>query len=501
MSKQLLVTVLAVLALLLAYVFLTDEPPQRAPAASWEFPEIEAFDRLELERGELRLVVEKRNGEWLILEPVNYLADESVLRRIEQAIADPDSRIRIDDETEVSPSQLTRHGFDEDTLHVTLFDEGVAVAAFTIGAIQEARSGAPRTWIRPDDSDQLFRLTADLRLPLDNNLNDWRNEDLLVLTREQQDAMTAVEFVIGDNLTRLERAAAEDEENEQPWLLVEPADFEADSELIERAINYVDTLRTAAFADDISAADAGLDSPQATATIHLGEEETITLLLGNPVEPDDESYNTNEDRQYAQLVGGPIVVIRARHAENYTMYPWDFRPPEVLEVERELVERVVITDAPAPVVEGEEPDAAVVMTLRRNRLDDDADEDAEHLWRMTEPEAINPVNMDVMRNLLTHVSHIEADRYVDHLTEAETGLDAPSRTLSFQLDDDVETEHFIEIGGPAEDGDGDTVAHYCRVDSGFSFVLETNDVSHLLLNAEAFLPPEEEEESDEEDGT
>ena len=499
MSKQLLVTVVAVLALLLAYVFLTEEPPQRPPAATWEFPEIQEFDRLEMTRGEVQLVVEKRNGEWLILEPVNYLADETVLRQIERAIADPDSRIRIDDETEVSPSQLTRHGFDEDTLHVTLFDQGAAVAAFTIGATQQARSGAPRTWIRPDDSDTLYRLTADLRGPLDKDLNDWRNEDLLVLSREQQDAMTAVEFVNGGSLTRLERVLSEDEEENDSWRLVQAADFEADTELIERAVNYVDTVRTAEFVDDISAADAGLESPLATTTIYLGEE-TLTLMLGSLVEPDSEQYDSNEERRYAQLADGPIVVIRERHAENYMKYPWDFRPQQVLEVEQELIDRVVFTDAPAVVEEGEEPETQVI-TLRRNRLDDDAEEDAEHLWRMTEPEQINPVDVDVMRNILTHTHQIEADRYVDHLTAEETGLDAPSRSISFRLDDDVQTEHLIEIGAPAEDSEGDDVDRYCRVDSGFSFVLEARVVSHLLINAADLLPPEEEEEAEEEDGT
>jgi hypothetical protein len=485
MTKQLIITSVAVVVLLGVYVFLTSPPPERE-GSTWRLPDFEAFDRLTLQRGDLDLVIDKGATGWRIQEPLVFAANGDAMERVEGLFIDVDRRLVVDHQKEASPANLTRYGFDEeDILVVTLFDAGESAVSLTVGATEEAETGAVRTWIRPDGSDTLYRVNRDLRRALDKALADWRDSDVLVLTRDQQDALSGVYVEYGETVLRFRRNA-DDPSN---WELTEPSDLEVDERRVREFIRRIDSLEAVGFADDLEAEAAGTATPEHTVTISLGDSEGYVLRFGSEFTHEDDDGDT-EQRRYVQLDSGAIFEISARRAEAFMKRSGDFRSRDAFSVERSALVRVQTVDR-----DGSE------MDLVRNPIPEpeegeEIDEDAESTWRMESPREVDEVDMAEMRRMLTNLAAVEALRFDDEISASDAGFDDPRRIITITLADD--SEHIVTVGANAEPIEGDDtetdVDHYVRVDDGDIFVLREFKVRNLLKSADDFAPPEEEDD-------
>jgi hypothetical protein len=491
MSKQILIAAAVVVALLAAYFFLTKPEPRREAGASWSMPALQAFDRLELRRGGTEIVLERRDNGWRLTRPIDFDVQPRALERVEDVFATPDRRLLVDNEKAATPHNLTRYGFDdEDAFGVRVYDGGQLSASFTVGRTEQTPSAGARTWVRPEGADQLYRLNADLRAALDHELDAWRNNELLALAREERDAIAAVDLRYGERQLRLEREGG-------TWTLVEPPDVEIDSELVTRWLRQIDRLRAARFADGVSEAEAGLERPEHTVTLHLGEGTERRLELGAAfAEATDEDDAGRERRRYARVDDGPILVVSERDAERYMKRSGDFRPRGVLSLEREAVARLDLVDDDARVILVRDP---------RPEEAEEGEEGSEATWRMQRvgrdetnisDRQLQPVAMGELRRLLTAATSVEAQRFDDEIAAASAGFSTPRRTVIVQLEDG--TAHEIVVGGEAA-GAGDEgraeADHYVRVDDGDVFVLRAFKVRDLLTTFEQLTPEAEGDES------
>ncbi|MBN1944968.1 MAG: DUF4340 domain-containing protein [Bradymonadales bacterium] len=477
MAKQLIGALVVVVALLLAYIFLTEGEPAKRPGFTWNLPEITNFDRIEIVRGEETLVVDRGSGGWRIQQPLAFAADEDQMEQVAGLFADQETRLVVDGEEPADSTNLSRFGLDtEPLIQVRLFDSGQPVVRFGLGSTEQTQSGASRTWIRPEGADRIYRVNRNLPTVLDKNLSEWRNTDILVLTQEQQDALTAVNIQYGTGRIRLEKQG-------QQWQMVEPVDAQTDANLISRYINQVDTLRATDFADEVDAAQAGLDPPMYVLTLELGEQERFELRFGGEFtrSPSQEEGGesvpvTPEQRRYVQLNDGPIYQVTERTVDQFLWTTGDFRPRDVISLERDQVVRIVTVDRDG-----------TRMELVRN---DPPEEGGESSWRMVEPEAIDPVDAAEMRRLLTNVADVDATRFAEGVTVEQAGLHSPRRQITMTLADGA--EHVIAIGSPTqpttESGSARNMDHYVQVDGGEIFELRAYKVNNLVKSPEEFRP-------------
>ena len=483
MTKHLIIALVAACLLIGVFVFFTDAPPEKALGSTWQAPAIENLDRVDFQKGDFELVVELTTNGWRIQEPLTAVASTDMMDDIVGLFSKEDP-LYIGSEREATASNLSGHGFDneETVLAVTLYDDGREAASFLIGDTEETPSGATGTWVLPDGSDQMYRVNRNLRRVMDKELVDWRDQDVLVLSQDQQEALSAIDVAYGDTTLRFERGDGEDE-----WRMTEPGDFEADSNLIRRFVRSVDTLRAREFADDVTPEEAGTTTPESAVTLYLGDEEQHTIRVGYLFtgESQDDAEES-EQLRYMQVDDGPVFAVRPRTAADFLKRSGDFRPREALDLDQDDLRTITIIDREGPSIR-----------LERNEQDDDEEEEA--TWRMRRPERIAEVNETEMRRLLSNVTDIEAHRFADEdLTAGEAGFESPRRVLTLTLEDD--TEHVIEIGNsvePLEDGNEETdVNHFARVDGGLVFELRDFKVRNLLKTVDDLRPDQAQEDED-----
>ncbi len=481
MMKQLIAALVVVAALLVTYVFMTEPPPTRDAGPSWTAPNLESFDRIEINQVDSRLVLEASDGGWRIVEPVEFSASTRATDRLVALFADPERRLLVDNERDASPANLTRFGFDDTSsvIHVVLFDGGEQAAAFAVANTEDSSSGAVRTWVLPRDAESVYRVNRELRSALEQPLEDWRDADILVLTPEQQDALDSVTVAYGDTTLTFEKQG---EGDEATWAMSAPADVEGDGELIERFIPRVDTLRAAGFADDLDTATAGLDTPEHVVTLVTGDD-TFTLRFGASFtgEPADDGGD-GESLRYVQRGDGPIFEVRETTASNFMKRLGDFLPRDMLTLSRDDITGLTLSN------EGGN------ITLFRNEI-----EEGEEIatWRMRRPRRVAAVDADAIRQLLDAAAEVEAKRVAEGEVSAEAaGLTSPRRTVTVTLAD--ETTHTIHLGGAVDPDDNPEDEtrwdRYARVDDGPIFEIASRSARHLLKSLDDLDPPEEAED-------
>jgi len=475
-AKHILIALVVACALVGFLIFGTEGPPQKEPGASWSAPVVESLDRVEITRDGEEIVLEMVTGGWRITTPFSASADAGLIDDIAE-LFDAEEPLHIGSEQAVDAGSLERRGFDSDVISVVLYEGGEVAANFAIGSNEETPSGATTTWVRPDGSETLYRLNRNLRRVFETELHDWRNEDILVLTEDQQNALSAVDIGYGETSLRLERDFEAD-----VWSLTEPEGVEVDADLLQRYTRAVDTLRAEQFADDVSPDDAGTATPSHTVTLHIGETENYVVRVGNEFTSGE--GEAAETLRYIQVDDGPVFAVRPRAARDFMKQIGDLRPREVLDLDRDEIDAISIADRDDP-------------NLQLERNDPEGDEEA--TWRLRRPERIPELNVNEVRRLVSSVAELEANRFADEDVTTETaGLDAPVRVLTVSLTDD--SEHVVEIGNPIrelEEGEDATdVDHFARVDGGDIFEIRDFKVRNLLKTLDELRPEEEEEEEE-----
>lgn len=472
MWKQVLIALVLVGALLGVYVFMTDPPPQKDPGASWSVPTIETLDRIELTVGGESAVIRLEDDVWRMAEPVVSGADADLVDRVTDLFAG-DERLAINAEKEATEPNTDRHGLaDETVISITLYDQGESVGTLLVGGTEDTPSGATNTWVRPEGADQIYRVNRNLRRVLDRPVTEWRNADVMVLTQDQKDALTAIEVAYTDHVLRFERV-------DDAWAMTSPEGIEVDPSLIARFTREVDTLRAEEFADDVTPADAGTQPAQHTVTLFFDGGEQHVVRLGGMTEPTEEGA---DPLRYVQVDDGSIVAVRTRTADNFAKRIHDFYRREILDLDQDAVASIQISDRDGP-----------ALLLLRN---EPGDEDAESTWRMRRPERIDVLDSDAARRLLSNAAEVNARHFApDDITVETAGLETPRRTITLVLDD--ESEHVVHVGAPVdplEEGDDeDNVDRYARVDDSLIFVLRGSSVRHLLKTVDDLRPATDEE--------
>lgn len=191
--KRSTLTLLIILGVLAVATFVVLRQPGESDAPVTTGRMLVDFDSAAVDRMEIRsqtsdIALERQNGEWMIVSPLRYRADNSA---VSSAIS---AARRIDLKTLVSSNREKQGVFQVDStgLLVRLFTGGNEKAAFRVG---KPSSTYTDSYVRRENSDDVYLASGVLSSSFNRQPKDWRDRTIF---RTIQEGITSVQFRYGD---------------------------------------------------------------------------------------------------------------------------------------------------------------------------------------------------------------------------------------------------------------------------------------------------------------
>lgn len=410
--------VLLVLAIGLgAYVYFVER--HRPPASEAEPDEklftFEADDVATLEvRSEEGTVTEmERTGDaWRIVAPIDAPADDADASSIASALAALEVR-RVVEEGEEGPVDLEPFGLDEPLLDVGFsLADSEAPRRLLLG--DQTPTGADR-YAKLDDSDRVLLVAGYLDTTFDKTTFDLRDKTILEFDRDDLDGL---EITGGDRAIRFVKDGDD-------WRLAEPWTAGADFGVVEGLIGSLGSgrMRSVENEDTGDLEPFGLGDPAFSVAVSAGSS-TATLHVGGET-PDGDYFARDAARPMVFTVDASLVTSLERDASEYrrkAMFAFRSYNATRLEVERDGGAAAFEKTA-AAADETDEEDA------------EEEDTEAEAIWRRVEPDPAD-VPRTEMDDLLTKVSNLRAESFVESRADAGLGPEQVAATIRARFGDD-----------------------------------------------------------------
>lgn len=377
-----------------------------------------------------RIVLEKREDEWWLVEPVESPTSDSTIRTIESELA---STFDSDDlEIEASEENKKKYDLQEGTrARIRLYgaeSDEAAVDLYVGKQISVAQTDAERTFLQEPGGDRIYRGSAAIGEFVRQSADDFRSKSISDFGK---DDVTRVEWQYEDGLTMvLER-------EEESWQLVRPqVEWELDESAVDGAIGSLATMTAGGFADGRELSEVGLEPPTAVLKARVasesedgsegegGDERTVEFLVGSTEAADDSTtyYVKRADKPFLYEVAkfdGTSLLSRLG----------DLRSKKPREFDRESITEVRFAGEESVVVRKEESN-----------------------WTLVEPELEEELNESKLKSRLTAVASLEVAGFPD-ISAGEAGFGRGADRLTFRTEEGG--EHMILIGDEVDGESGD----------------------------------------------
>ena len=395
---------------LFAYVYFVESKrpaPDLEPRPRAFSVEADDIQTLELTDDlEILTSLEKRDGTWHLLEPLQTEADQSEASSIATSLA----AVEVQRVVEEEPADLARYGLAEPRFELG-FKTGDE-ADFHRLLIGDKTATGGDLYAKVPDEPRVFLIAGYLESAFIRSTFDLRDKSILKFDR---DAADRIEVKVGDQVISFEKGAGTE------WNMTDPWPVRADSGSVEGLIGNMNTtqMKEIAAQDVDDPATYGLDQPQATVTIGGGSSRA-TLLIGG---------QADELSVYARDVSRPAVfTVDAAFLDEVSKPAADYRRKELFEFRAFNATRFEITR------EGEALAFEKVTGTGEN---------AEETWRQVVP-TTTELDRTKVDDVLSKFSSLRADSFTP--TRTRTGLDAPAATVVVQYDDDGSKEERVVFG-------------------------------------------------------
>lgn len=398
----------AVLAVLLAglgtfyYVYEVRQGPAREKATSekdrlWKGLESKDVEAVTIKRGAETVRLEKADGAWRLLAPVQAKAESRPVEDLLSTLA----TARVEREIDPSPAKLADYGLETPAVEITFRAQGQE-RGLRLGAksptglwVYAQEAGKPAVFLAPDS---LLR---------DSQKSASEFRDRTVLAFEKKDVKGVEVRAPGGPALAVQAKGADE------WQLTTPLAAPADREQVSGLLDKLKGAKVKEFVADPARAPApaarpadayGLDRPLRV-TLWLGEEKervAKTLRLGRAV-PEKKAV-------YAQREGeAAVFLVEEDLLKAVPTSPVALRDKTVFAYDRGKLERLEL----------ESPKGKVALAIEGG------------VWRITAPVALK-ADEAAMSNLLWKARDLRAREFVadDARRLARFGLDRPQVRLS-----------------------------------------------------------------------
>ena len=387
---------LLVLAALGAYVYWVEWPQEERQAAEKKLVTLDrdAVTALTLDYPDRSITLEKKDGRWRLVKPVEADADETVVKNLLGTLADAEVTRTLEDVAD----KLASYGLDtpEATARITLAD-GTALPPLKVG---KTTSVGFSSYVQKGDDPKVYITGAAFQSGMKKQVKDLR--DKTVITFEDQEVQK-IELARAGGPVVLERQEGD------RWQITAPASYPADGAEIRALLASIRGIRADDFVSDDASADLapyGLTTPRLEVRVWLAKDRAQkTLLVGG----------TREEEQkktiYAKRAEGPSVYTIPEYSlKNLDKDLATLRDKTVLAFEKEKAARIEVT----------RKDGAGFTLAKR-----------EGTWHIDTPgEGVERV--PTMTRFLDDVAGMKGSEIVaEHGPDlAKFGLDAPDLTIA-----------------------------------------------------------------------
>jgi hypothetical protein len=362
------------------------------------------LDRLEIESSKGKVKLGKQGGSWKVVEPVAYPADSSAV----QSALDKLEQLQFGDLVSSAPA---RHEELEVTtgkgVHVVAGKGSATSADFILG-----KSLSGFTMLRPAASQDVWQAVGSLRYLFEKEPKDWRNRDILALSRDDIESLEVVTPAGRVEVARVAPAAAAGKDSGagppggaggDQWTLVksEPTLADFDDSVPRDMVGSLTPLKANDFADGAKPEETGFATPSATLSVRLKGGKTAQVVVGQT--KGDDYYVRSGD-------GNQVYLIRKYSAERLIRKPMDFRLKAMADVKADEVQRIEARS------EGE------IAVLVRDGKD----------WKAERPASLKPDSGKVS-SLLSAFGRLTAQSIAGETSPQATGLDKPKGSVTLTL--------------------------------------------------------------------
>ena len=350
----------------------------------------------------------KQDETWRIVKPFDAAADSFSVNQLADAIKDIKGAeaADVDDQTT---------GLAAPKWTVTVTDDKNATHKLIVGLPRPMQAG--QTYVRPDDSKQVYVVDVDLAAKLGKPAGDFRNMTVLDL---QAGSMARVKVAGPESFELVKRA--------DNWELASPVAAPANQDNVKKLLDALGRVTASDFvADDANdLAPYGLARPQLLAEVEMAPEPAPAGPASSPATQPAATQPATKpakvyslalgkqigDKIYAKVSDSPAVFrVRQDLLQDLQPKPADLRIRKVADIDTPSVTGVDIS-VPAG-------KAGFVKT--------------EGKWRMAMPLA-GPVAQSAIDKLLNDAANLKAESFKDDVTDpAMYGLDKPMAELMFRM--------------------------------------------------------------------
>lgn len=267
--------------------------------------EADAIERLELRaRGET-VALEKSEGGWKMVQPLQAAVDAQAVKALVDRLAGA-RRSRLVEAADPAAFGLT--------------DPSVVVAAVAGAVRAEVALGSGNSFdgslfVR-DAAGRIATTDTTLRSALDKSAFDLRDKRIVVLGTE---ALRGIELAGGIRLARVDDA----------WRLEAPVEEPADAETVDGLVRSLQDLRATAFPAGEELAAFGLAEPAQVVTLRRGEAPALVVAFGQVGE-----------KLYVRAGDGPVAEVPATALEKVQKTVEDLRDKRLFAFDSSEVKRV-----------------------------------------------------------------------------------------------------------------------------------------------------------------
>ena len=435
----------AIFALLLAFVYFHEikggqERRQAAERSKQllDFNESEV-ERLALIRPEGSIEVERIEGQWRVVLPVDDGADGEAIARYLRNIAESEREKVIVDSADALSAETAEYGLDRPRLGILVETEEGALDTLFFG------TDAPTdryTYVKQSGSNpEIFVVRAWRYDNLDKSVFDLRDRRVLALSKaEVTEASRA--GISGPVSLRKEGA---------DWLLQEPIVARASTEVVDGLLGKIETSEISEFVDEAPDGEAlvayGLDSRAVEWSFRLGQDRVEKRLSIGLEDDEGRYYARDESRPQVFLVDSTLV---HRLMQEVTA----LRSKKPLQVEPDRIDRMEYRRGPVLIFA--------------------AEKDTLGVWNLQDPPGQKAKSWKLSA-LLTDLQSLEATGF-----SAAQGGEPP---LSVRLMEDGRSLHYVQFflrdGEIYLEQDGDSHAYKIDTDVFADIDMELDEVRQI----------------------
>ncbi len=286
--------ILGIIALIVETPF--KEPKKKGGIEDLLFTGInrEEVSRIEITKGTENVILEKRDGNWIISSLKDFPADKKYIDVMIKKVKD----MKKDDIVSNNPEKRARFQVDkENGIEIKIYgNEGKNIAHFFVGKVSD---GTGSTYIRKKGSNKVVSVSGYLgSIFYKGDSKSWRKRNIFDFKDEQ---VVSILLESPDSKIVLNRGEM-GEDMRYKWNIIKPESAPAESDTVKSIISTLSSLTTADFHEEKDLKEYGLDKPKAKVTVTLEDGSGHTLFIGKENKVKQQRYVKYEKIDYIYTI-------------------------------------------------------------------------------------------------------------------------------------------------------------------------------------------------------